>query len=79
MTRWSRRSLPAFPTTPDGAREAARELVDLESRLRLAAQAQDTATVDKIAGTPAATDYADVARACLATHAYRKLGDTTSW
>lgn len=71
-------SLPAFPATPDGAREAARELVDLESRLRLAAQAKDTAAVDKIAGAPAATAFADVARACLATHAYRKLGDTTS-
>ncbi|MER5366213.1 thymidylate synthase [Streptomyces sp. NPDC002722] len=71
-------SLPAFPTTPDGAREAARELVGLESRLRLAAQAQDTAAVDRIAATPAVTDIAEVARACLATHAYRKLGDTTS-
>src|SRR6478752_1625389 len=54
-------SLPAFPTTPDGAREAARELVGLESRLRLAAQAQDTAAVDRIAATPAVTDIADVA------------------
>ena len=34
--------------------------------------------MDRIAATPAVTDIADVARACLATHAYRKLGDTTS-
>ncbi len=45
---------------------------------RLAAQSGDVSTVDKIATHKANTEFADVARACLATHAYRKLGDTTS-
>lgn len=68
--------LPAFPTDPEGGRKAKDELVDFELRLRKAAVAGDTATVDEIAGRKAETEYADVARACLATHAYRKLGDT---
>ncbi|MGW2864429.1 thymidylate synthase [Streptomyces sp. SDr-06] len=71
-------TLPAFPATPDGARETARELIDFELRLRTAAEAGDVATVDEIAGTKANTDFADVARACLATHAYRKLNDASS-
>ncbi|MDX3615750.1 thymidylate synthase [Streptomyces europaeiscabiei] len=71
-------SLPAFPGTADGGREVARELVDLERRLRLAAQSGDVAAVDEIAVHKANTEFADVARACLATHAYRKLGDATS-
>ncbi|MDI5966023.1 thymidylate synthase [Streptomyces sp. SL13] len=70
--------LPAFPATADGGREVARELIDFELRLRQAAEAGDTAVVDEIAAHKANTEFADVARACLATHAYRKLGDTTS-
>ncbi|MDF3290677.1 thymidylate synthase [Streptomyces silvisoli] len=71
-------SLPAFPGTTDGARETARELIDFELRLRQAAEAGDVSVVDAIAQRKANTDFADVARACLATHAYRKLGDTTT-
>ena len=71
-------TLPAFPGTPDGGCEAARELIDFEQRLRGAAQSGDVATVDEIAAHKANTDFADVARACLATHAYRNLGDKTS-
>ncbi|MDO0924228.1 thymidylate synthase [Streptomyces sp. TG1A-8] len=71
-------ALPAFPGTAEAGREAARELVLLESRLREAAEAGDRATVDEIAGRKAGCDFTDVARACLATQAYRKLGDSTT-
>ncbi|GEB49242.1 thymidylate synthase [Streptomyces cacaoi] len=71
-------ALPSFPHDAEGGRRVAAELIDYERRLREAAQAGDVAAVDEIAGRPAETDFADVARACLATHAYRKLGDTMS-
>ncbi|WP_326770616.1 thymidylate synthase (plasmid) [Streptomyces sp. NBC_01591] len=69
--------LPAFPGSADGARETARELIDVERHLREAVGAGDKAAVDKIAATETLSGFADVARACLATLAYRKLGEAT--
>lgn len=71
-------SLPALPGAPEEARAAVTELVTVERALREAVAAGDTAAVDRIAGERCVADFADVARACLATFAYRKLGDTTT-
>lgn len=71
-------ALPAFPGTAEAGREAAAELILIESRLREAAEAGDRSTVDEIAGRKAGSDFVDVARACLATQAYRKLGDAST-
>lgn len=70
--------LPAFPGTEAGGRQTALELVDVEWRLRQAVEAGDVSAVDDIASRQAATEFADVARACLGTFAYRKLGDAKS-
>lgn len=69
-------SLPALPDTPEEARAAVRELIDTERGVREAAAAGDTAALDRFAATKAESDFADVARACLTTFAYRKLGDS---
>ncbi|MGW7573858.1 thymidylate synthase [Streptomyces sp. NPDC054765] len=67
--------LPALPSGPDAVRAAVRELVDLERGLRAAVGAGDGAAVDRFAATKASFGFTDVARACLTTFAYRKLGD----
>ncbi|MFD4668825.1 thymidylate synthase [Lentzea sp. NPDC058450] len=67
--------LPALPDSPDEARAAVAELISLERTLREAGSSGNTAVVDEIASTKASTDFTDVVRACLATRAYRKLGD----
>ncbi|MEU6130942.1 thymidylate synthase [Saccharopolyspora sp. NPDC047091] len=71
-------SLPALPDTPEAAQAAVRELVDVERGVREAAAAGDTAALDRFADTKAEAEFADVARACLTTFAYRKLGDSTT-
>lgn len=71
-------SLPALPGSPQDAQVAVRELIEVERALREAVAAKDTAAVDRIAATKADNDFPDVARACLATFAYRKLGDQKS-
>ncbi|MER6046227.1 thymidylate synthase [Streptomyces sp. NPDC001793] len=67
--------LPALPGDPDDVRAAVRELVDLERGLRTAVDAGDGAAVDRFAATKASFGFTEVARACLTTFAYRKLGD----
>ncbi|MGH3858695.1 thymidylate synthase [Actinokineospora sp.] len=70
--------LPALPDSAELAKAAAAELIVLERRLREAAVAGDIAAIDEIAATKAETDFTDVVRACLATHAYRKVGDDST-
>ena len=70
--------LPALPGSAEQATEAVTEMITIERTLREAATAGNTAAVDEVAGTKAGCDFTDVVRACLANHAYRKLGDDST-
>ena len=67
--------LPPLPGKAESAREEIAQMIDLERKLREAAVISDFATIDRIAAQQLSSGFTDVVRACLATYAYRKLGD----
>lgn len=71
-------ALPAVPAGRQAATELVRDLVRLEAELRDAATRGDHAAVAAIAADDCSQPYLDVARACLTTQAFRRLGDATT-
>ncbi|QUQ65336.1 thymidylate synthase [Kutzneria sp. CA-103260] len=70
--------LPAWPSDLDAVDAAVNELVETERNLRESAVAGDIAAIDKVAATSSESEFVDVARAVLATFAYRRCADGTT-